>query len=258
MACATSRFRAGSGAEAFSGPSARGSSSASRMSPTSSARWIHGCQKSPLPSGPPAKSRNGRTSCGNAPPPVASTMPVRITTTRARGRAAHAASSHSRRDVREEARPRPGRLVEHLVAARAVVPDRTARHEHARPARGEEPGHERGRAEPAVADAPLLPGGPAPVRDRIARQVDAGVRGRERLEPRALDGRIALHDLHALREAGGVRPAREGRDRVAAADERGPERAADEPRRAGDEDVHRSAPGPSPFGNLSSASLART
>ena len=161
-------------------------------------------------------------------------------TTRARAAAGAAASSHARQtSARNPSRRRA--LVEQLVAARCRssrrrCPRRAPRGPPARIDRGDA----RGRAYAALADAPLLRRGPAPsamgspARSRTRRSPRAPPPTRPRSAGSPVPRAYPAGSLPAAPAPPGERGHARGRaPRSAAADA-----AADEPRRAGDEDVH--------------------
>ena len=130
-----SRLVTGFGAEALSGAARpRGLSSAQRISPTSSSRWIQGMYWRPPASGPPSPSLNGGRSCFSSPPSGSRTRPVRKTATRTPPLCRlRAPRPPTRRTIwREPVLGRRGRLVDDRLAALAVVADRALADEHSR------------------------------------------------------------------------------------------------------------------------------
>ena len=101
------------------------------MASTSSSRVIqlHHCR--PEPNRPPSPSRNSGSSLGRAPPSAVKTTPVRMVATRMPASAAGAVGrlpGHAHPG--QEVVTRAARLVEHLVAAVAVVADGRAADQH--------------------------------------------------------------------------------------------------------------------------------
>ena len=111
-ACEKSRLVTGSGAVALTGPVQRSSSSAARIIPTRSSRWIQEMYWRPPATGPPTPSRNGGSIFASAPPSRSSTTPVRTCTTRmpscrrARASASQADAHLGQEVAARRARPR--------------------------------------------------------------------------------------------------------------------------------------------------------
>ena len=78
--------------------------------------WIHDIHCRPLPMGPPAKALKGGSIFGRAPPSGPSTIPVRISATRAPSASAfRAASSHAAHVAARN--PAPGGLSSSRVSS---------------------------------------------------------------------------------------------------------------------------------------------
>ena len=191
----------------------------------------------PLPIGPPTPALNGGSIFASAPPSASSTSPVRILTTRMPSFAASAVVLPAHADLRQPVAARRARLVDDLVAARAVVARRGCRDEHRRARHcGEDAGDEVARALLAAGeDLGLVLLVPA-LRDVLAGEVHDRVAPGQRLGRRAAGLRVPRDRLDAELLAGALGVARQRADLVAAVLQRLDDVPADAPRCARDGD----------------------
>ena len=196
MARARSRFRAGSGAVALSGPLSAGVLEREQEEPDLVGEVDPGLEERAVAERPAREQAEGadhpreRAALRREHDPGPDEHDPRARRRAQRGGLPVAAQ------LGEEPLPGRGALVEDLVAAVAVEPDGARGHEHGRAALPEDVGHGAARVDPARAKRALPRRRPARV-ERLAREVHAGVGALELGLPRPGPRRIPGDDADA-------------------------------------------------------------